>query len=289
MYAITGITGQVGGEVARTLLKNKLPIRAIVRSQAKGEAWRQRGCEIALADLNEEDALASAMKGTEATFILLPSNFDPKPGFPEARHLASSILSAIERAKPKRVVYVSTIGAQASQENLLTQHTIAETTLANSSVPITFLRPAWFMENSSWDIEPAQKDGVVPSFLQPLDKKVPMVATADIGELAANLLQEKWNGHRVVELEGPRRISPNEIAMIFSELLHKKVTMQVVPRASWATLFVSQGMKNPLPRIQMLDGFNDGWIDFENKERELRQGRRELKTVLEALINRKGN
>ena len=40
------------------------------------------------------------------------------------------------------------------------------------------------------------------SFLQPLDKPVPMVATADIGREAAKLLQESWTGRRVVELEG---------------------------------------------------------------------------------------
>jgi uncharacterized protein YbjT (DUF2867 family) len=43
-------------------------------------------------------------------------------------------------------------------------------------------------------------------------KKVPMVATADIGRVAAKLLQEKWSGRRVIELEGPDRVSPNDIA-----------------------------------------------------------------------------
>ena len=74
------------------------------------------------------------------------------------------------------------------------------------------------MENSSWDVAPA-KTGVIQSFLQPLDKSVPMVATADIGRLAAELLQETWNGHRAVELEGPHRVTPNEIAAGFANLL----------------------------------------------------------------------
>jgi NAD(P)H dehydrogenase (quinone) len=39
MYAITGITGQVGGTVARTLLAQGLPVRAVVRDAAKGRAW----------------------------------------------------------------------------------------------------------------------------------------------------------------------------------------------------------------------------------------------------------
>jgi uncharacterized protein YbjT (DUF2867 family) len=133
--------------------------------------------------------------------------------------------SAIEAARPGRVVYLSTIGAQATQSNLLTQHTIIEQVLGELSMPITFLRPGWFMENCSWDVASATNDGVIASFLQPIDKPVPMVATADIGRVAGELLQETWKGRRVVELEGPHRVTPNEIATTFSDLLGRLVRM----------------------------------------------------------------
>jgi NAD(P)H dehydrogenase (quinone) len=139
------------------------------------------------------------------------------------------------------------------------------------------------MENFAWDVEPARERGVIASFLQPLDKPVPMVATADIGRVAAELLEENWNGHRVVELEGPRRVTPLEIAATFSELLGRDVRAEVVPRDSWEALFLSQGMKNPEPRIQMLDGFNEGWIEFEGGSLK---GDVELKTVLAGLVGR---
>ena len=99
-----------------------------------------------------------------------------------ARAIAAVLRTALEAACPARVVYLSTIGAQASQANLLTQHTIIEAAIGELPMPITFLRPAWFMENSSWDVAPARGQGVIPSFLQPLDKAVSMVATADIGK-----------------------------------------------------------------------------------------------------------
>jgi len=85
------------------------------------------------------------------------------------------------------------------------------------------------MENCSWDVAPARAQGVIPSFLQPLDKPVAMVATADIGRVAARLLQENWTGRRVVELEGPQRVTPNEIAATFAGLLQRPVRMEVVP------------------------------------------------------------
>ena len=288
MFAITGITGNVGGEVVRNLLAAKQPVRGVARDVGKCTAWAKQGCEIVGADISDAAALTSAFKGTEGVFVLVPPNFDPSPDFREARAIAVTLRKALDAARPGKVVYLSTIGAQAAQPNLLTQHTIIERALGDLPVPITFLRPGWFMENSSWDVAPAMSSGVIPSFLQPLDKPKPMVATADIGRVAAALLQETWSGHRVVELEGPQRVTPNEIAETFSRLLGRPVKMEVVPRETWESLFRSQGMKNPTPRIRMLDGFNEGWIEFASGEAGSRKGNVALETVLRSLIERAG-
>jgi uncharacterized protein YbjT (DUF2867 family) len=87
-----------------------------------------------------------------------------------------------------------------------------------------------------------------------------------------------------VELEGPQRVTPNEIAATFAGLLQRPVGMEVVPRESWEKLFTAQGMKNPTPRLQMLDGFNEGWIDFERGASGSEKGSVPLETVLKALI-----
>src|SRR5689334_16659978 len=84
MYAITGITGQVGGAMARTLLARGKAVRAVVRNVEKGQSWAAKGCEIAVADMEDVAALAAAFQGTDGVFILPPSEFDPSPGFPEA-------------------------------------------------------------------------------------------------------------------------------------------------------------------------------------------------------------
>ena len=283
MYVITGITGQIGGVVGRALLKAHQPVRAVVRDVGKGRAWAEHGCEVALATIEDAASLKTAFLGAESVFVLVPSNFDPSPDFHEARATAARMKSAIEAARPGRVVYLSTIGAQATQSNLLTQHTIIEQVLGELSVPITFLRPGWFMENCSWDVASAA-NGVISSFLQPLDKPVPMVATADIGRVAAELLQETWNGRRVVELEGPHRVTPNEIATTFADLLGRPVEIKPVPRETWESLFKSQGMKNPTPRVKMLDGFNEGWIEFESAQAGSRKGKVALEAVLQTLI-----
>lgn len=284
MYVITGITGQVGGVIGRALLEARKPVRAVVRNPDKGREWSERGCDVALATIEDAAALAKAFKGAEVVFVLVPPSFDPLPEFPEARAIVAALRSALDAARPGRVVYLSTIGAQASQTNLLSQHSIIEKAISTLPMPLTILRPGWFMENFSWDVAPARERGVIPSFLQPLDKPVPMVATADIGKVAAEILQEPWSGHRLVELEGPKRVTPYEVGTTFARLLGKPVRMEVVPRESWEALFRSQGMKNPLPRIRMLDGFNEGWITFEQGEAGTRKGSTTLESVLKELI-----
>lgn len=281
MYAITGISGKVGGALARTLLSKGLPVRAIVRDPGKAQHWASQGCESALADMEDVAALTAAFRGADGVFILPPSNFDPSPGFPEARVVIDAVKAALEAARPRKVVCLSTIGAQASQSNLLTQRSLMEHTLSQLSMPVTFLRPGWFMENSAWDVASARDEGIVRSFLQPLDKPVAMIATADVGRVAAELLQQDWTGTRVVELEGPQRVSPNDIAATFAKILGRDVRAEAVPRETWGALFRSQGMNDPMPRIQMLDGFNEGWIEFEGAPIK---GEVKLETVLRELV-----
>lgn len=284
MYAITGITGKVGGALARTLLAEKLPVRAVLRDEAKAAEWRARGCGIAIAEMNDATSLAAAFKGAEGVFILPPSEFDPEPDFPEARRVIEAVTQALAEARPAKVVCLSTIGADAPHENLLTQRTLLEEAVDALGLPVTFLRPGWFMENAQWDIPAARDEGVLRSFLQPADKLFPMIATQDVGRTAAALLSEDWSGTRVVELEGPTRVSPNDIARAFATALGRPVSVEIVPRETWEGIFRAQGTRNPTPRIRMIDGFNEGWIDFADQGCAARKGSITINSVIAEMV-----
>ena len=111
-----------------------------------------------------------------------------------------------------------------------------------------------------------------------------MVATADIGRLAAQLIQEDRNGVRIAELEAARRYTPNEAAATFAKILGHPVRAEAVARDTWASLFKSQGTQDPNPRMRMLDGFNEGWIEFEQGEAGSVKGSTDLETVLRGLV-----
>jgi uncharacterized protein YbjT (DUF2867 family) len=285
MFAITGITGKVGAAVARSLLSADQSVRAVVRDRSKGAAWAQLGCNIAVADLSDTKALAAAFEDTTGVFAVVPPVFDPAPGFPEAIGFINSLRAALACAKPAKVVALSAVGADAPQPNLLNALSRMEEALGSLPMPVTFLRAAWFMENAAWDIASA-KSGVIQSYLQPLDRPVPMVSTDDVGRAAAALLQERWEGKRVVELEGPQRVSADTLAAAFAKVLGTPVRAEVVQRDRWESIFRAQGMKNPTPRIQMIEGFNAGWIDFQDRGAHARKGSISIDQAIATIIQR---
>ncbi|HEY4144577.1 NmrA family NAD(P)-binding protein [Pinirhizobacter sp.] len=284
MYAITGITGQVGSALANHLLDQGATVRAVVRNPAKAQPWAIRGCDLAVADLADSEALAKAFSGAEGVFVLIPPNFDPSPGFPDLYPVIGSLVRAIGIARPSKVVLLSTIGAQAQEPNLLSQLGLVEHAFGHLPVPVAFLRAAWFMENAAWDVAGARDEGVLHSFLQPLDKPVPMVATRDIAALAAELLHDTWQGVRIVELEGPRRVSPDDLARALGHAVGREVSPAAVPRGAWETTFAMQGMQYPVPRARMIDGFNEEWIAFEGTGTHVRKGTTQVQAVVDALV-----
>jgi uncharacterized protein YbjT (DUF2867 family) len=265
MYAIMGITGRVGGAIAENLLAQGEKIRAIVRNPEKAARLRDRGAEIAVADVDDPDALASAFEGTDGVFLMVPPNFTPAPGFPEIRKTLASYRTALAKALPKKAVYLSSIGAeQTSGLGLITGSYLLEQTLGDLPIAHAFLRAGWFMENHAWDVTTAQSEGKIFSNLYPLDRKFSLVATADIGKAGADVLRQQWTGTRYIEVAGPEQYSPNDIAQALSSALGRSIEVVGVPREKWTEFFIGQGMPKGRtePRAEMVDGFNSGWIHF---------------------------
>jgi uncharacterized protein YbjT (DUF2867 family) len=258
----------------------------VVRDRGKAARWAELGCDVAVANYSDVGALSAAFEGADGIFAMLPPIFDPSPGFPEAKIFTDALRAALAGAQPSRAVALSTIGADAHQPNLLNVLGRMERDLGTLPMPITFLRAAWFMENAAWDVA-AARGGVIQSYLQPLDRPLPMISVDDVGRAAAELLQRPWEGRRVIELEAAQRVAPNGLAAAFAKALRHPVRVEAVPRDQWESIFLAQGMKNPAPRMQMLDGFNAGWIDFPDRGANARKGFIGIDQAIATLIQRK--
>ena len=111
MYLVMGITGNVGGATARHLLKQGKQVRALVRSREKAAKWADQGVELLDGDWNDATAIASALKGVEGAFVMLPAVWAPSPDYREAKGVIANYVEALTKVVPPRVVALSSMGA----------------------------------------------------------------------------------------------------------------------------------------------------------------------------------
>ena len=287
LYVVTGVSGRTGSAVASALLDAGKRLRVVVRDKAKGDVWAIRGAEVAIADFTDTEVLSNAFTGASGAYIVSPPQYSLDNLFEQADTIARSIAKAAEKAQLPKLVVLSSVGAEhANGTGWIGMNHILEQHLSRTELPITFLRAAYFMENWAPLTKVAATQNELPSFLAPLSKKFPMIATDDIGRIAAEALCESWDGTRIIELEGPVTYSPNDVAEHVSQSLGKTIRSILIPESNWLQSMSGQGFSSRAVAgfIEMTQGLNSEHIAFNsNLDIERRQGTVTLDTVVNAM------
>lgn len=266
MYAVAGVTGKTGAAVAGALLEAGSAVRVVVRRADAGSAWRARGAEVAVADLADGAALAAALAGVQGAWLLNPPRYDVADPFVEAERVGAAYAHALATATVPRVVVLSSVGAhQAAGTGIIGTARRVEQALADVRSPVAFLRANYFFENWANVLPAVRGDGVLPTFLEPADRRVPMVPVADIATAAAGLLRgPAWTGRRVVDLAS-FDASPADVAAAFGAALGRAVTPVLVPREQRAGILRGAGFRPEIADafVAMYDGINAGVVAAE--------------------------
>jgi uncharacterized protein YbjT (DUF2867 family) len=286
MYVVAGTSGNTGKVVASTLLAQKKSVRVVVRDAKKGETWKDRGAEVAIAELDDAEALTAALRGAEGAYLLLPPNMASSTPRADNAKRAQALAKAIDASGVKHVVFLSSIGSQHAEGTgpILSTHD-AEALLGKLRTDVTFLRASYFMENLGASLY-ALGQGKLPVFLTE-SHEIPMVATADIGTTAAKLLVEGGRGKRVVELSGPREYSPRNVAAALSRILGKTITVEQGPESVMIGALTGAGLNAEWARLyqEMTHGVNSGHIAWENGQARVR-GTTDIEVVLRNLVGK---
>lgn len=268
MFTVMGITGNVGGEVAKNLLAAGKTVRGVVRNPEKAKAWADRGVELVQSAYDDAAGLAKAFAGAEGVFAMIPPDFAPAPGLPDQKRTIAAIRAALQQAKPAKAVFLSSIGSEQPHGlGLITSTHLMEQATRTLGLPVAYLRAGSFMENWLGALDHIRATGDMPFFYAPLERKFPLVASQDIGMAGAKVLQESWTGERVIEVDGPKGGTDlHETATAFGEALGRQVKAVQLPEAAWQSVLETIGM--PADRtglyIEMVKSFNSGWIHFGN-------------------------
>jgi uncharacterized protein YbjT (DUF2867 family) len=221
---VIGATGQQGGAVIDALLKQRIPIRAVTRNPNgdKARTLAERGAEVVYADLEGVDSMRAAFDGAAAAFAMTTHDGldGPKREVAHGRVIA---VAAADAALPF-LVYSSVGGVERGSgvPHFESKHRIEEVLL--EAVPVTFVRPTFFMETLQLMI---RRDGARVTIAMPLagDVAIQMISVRDIGRAAATLL-----------LMGDPAVAPVEIAG--DELTGEQIAERIAHRLGSTTTYV---------------------------------------------------
>lgn len=284
MFVIAGVTGHVGSVVARELLNKGAKVKVLVRDAAKGAEWSRAGAEVAVGTLDDSASLTAALKGATGFFTLLPPNYQEEKFHAIQRKTGESIAAAVKESKVPHVVLLSSIGADLPDGTgpIKGLHFL-EIALRETGTKLTAIRAGYFQENVGNSLAPARTAGIFPNMTPSADYPMPMIATRDIGELAAHELLFASPKSEVVDLAGPA-YSIRQAAELLGKALGKTLKIVDVPPAAQVGAFLQAGMKQELAEAfaEMNAGFATGKI--QPKGDRLKLGRTGLEATVKSLV-----
>ena len=286
MYVISGATGNTGKGAATKLLQAGKKVRALVRNADKAADLAKQGAEVVVVDLADREGLTRALGGATSVYLLSPPDMGSSSFLKERAALLGSVAEAVKAAAVPHVVFLSSIGAQhPSGTGIIQTVHGGEQALLATGAATTFVRPAYFVENWGAVLPVAKKDGVLPSFI-PGDFSMPMVSTADVASLAAEALLDGPRGARVLELAGPRDLTPKDVAAAVSKILGRPLQLVEAPLDAGVPTFTSFGISTDIATLyrQMYEGILAGRVTYQGGQAEVRRGTTSVEDTLRPLL-----
>ena len=264
MHIIIGGTGHVGSATARALLRRGEPVTVVTRNAGHAAGLRDAGAKVAVADVRDVPALRAILRTGTTALLLNP----PAAPFTDTdaveRANAAAIVDAVTGSGLRKAVAVSTTGARRGERcGDLTVLFEFEEKLKAQAVPVAVNRGVYYMSNWTEMLDTVRHRGKLPSFF-PEDLVIPMVAPDDLGEVAARRLLEPADRTDTIDVEGPRRYTPRDVADAFAHALGRPVDVEVIPRHAWEQTYRQLGFSPEAARSYacmtgtVLDE-QDGW------------------------------
>jgi len=207
-YVILGATGNTGSIIADTLLLRRKKVRVVGRDAERLQRFVRKGAEAFTGDVSDPAALTKAFTGARAAYLLLP----PITSREDQERESDAIAKAVTASGLRYAVYLSSYGAHVPQGTgpVTGLHSSEQKLNAIAGLNVLHLRAAYFMENNLAAISMIREMGIFGHALLP-DLKLPMIATRDVGDYAAQrLLDLDFSGKQTRELLGERDLSMTE-------------------------------------------------------------------------------
>jgi len=171
----------------------------------------------------DEAGLTRALAGARAAYVMLQPNYikDSRDFRTFQVRLVAAIGTAVERSGIGHVVSLSSWGADKADGTgpVAGLHELEQRFDRIEGLNVLHLRVGYFMENTLSQAETIRARGTAAGPFRP-DVKMPMIATRDVGDAAAEaLIALDFEGKQARELLGQRDLSMSEPAAVIGKAI----------------------------------------------------------------------
>lgn len=222
---VTTPTGNTGGRIAQQMIAAGEKVAVLVRDPNKLAEVIRQNATVYQGSVDDPEALVQATQNADALYLVVPYNFGTSQLRQWQRQVGEAAANAIATNAIPHVINLSSNGAHLPNgmgpiSGVHAVEQILNTVAAN----VVHLRPGFFMENYLMQLDAI---GTAHQVFLPIagDRRLAMVATQDIADVATNLLRDRsWNGQSVLGLHGPTDLSFDEAAQILGQVLNHPIT-----------------------------------------------------------------
>jgi len=265
MYVILGASGNTGHIVAKTLLARGQKVRVVGRNAAHLQALAAQGAESFVGDVTDATALTKAFQHADSAYVMIPPNLTTNDFRTFQERSSDAIAAAAKNTGVKNIVSLSSVGADKSSATgpVVGLHHLEQKLNQINSANVLHLRAGYFMENTLGQAGAIRMMGSTIGPVRP-DLKLPMIATRDIGDAAADaLLHLDFHGKSTQELQGQRDIDYIEATAVIGKAIGKPNLGYVhAPNDQIRPAMVQMGMSDNFVGLilEMAGALNSGYM-----------------------------
>ncbi len=197
-FTLTGSLGNTGKPLAEQLVKAGHTVTIISSDAGKKTAIESIGAIAAIGSVTDAAFLTRSFTGADGVFAMTPPNLGGTNIISNTTSSGKSFAEAIKKAQVKKVVMLSSIGADLPSGNgpIAGLHNIEELYNQLDGVAVTFLRAGYFYLNFFNDIPVIKALGIMGANY-PATLSLPLVHPSDIAAAAAEELQHVSSGKKI--------------------------------------------------------------------------------------------
>jgi len=225
---VTDSLGHISKPLAQELISKGHEVTIISRNAANREEIDRLGADTAVGSVEDAAFLAQAFAGADAVYAMTPPNFAATDMIGYYRNTALAYAEAVKANDVKRVVYLSSYGADLDKGTgiIVGSHQAEGILNELENVSVTCLRPGYFYYNLYHFLDMIKNQGIIGSNFGGNDKLV-MVSPLDIAVAAAEELTTENPQSKVRYITSDERTC-SEVARLIGEAIGK-------PDLQWLT------------------------------------------------------